>query len=159
VINASRSHLHPWLAWVDHTTKREHSSHFIKQSLHQMHTQEALPLGVFHTDKIIGGIGMHDWDQATKKAQIGYWITKEYEGKGIVNKSLSGFITYLFDKVGLNKIEIHFTPANKKSAKVAERLGFKIEGVIRQSVLRNGQPEDMVIAGLLKSEWKNKRHK
>ena len=99
---------------------------------------------------------MHQWDQLTKKAQIGYWIAKEYEGNGIINKCLHGFVTYLFDKVGLNKIEVHFVPDNKRSAKVAECLGCKVEGVIRQSVVRNGQPWDIVIMGLLKSEWKNK---
>lgn len=154
VINNSRHHLHPWLEWVDKTTKQEHSLQFIMQSMHHLHTQEALSLGIFYNNRLIGGIGMHQWEQQTKKAQLGYWITKEYEGKGIINKCLSVFITYLFDKIGLNKIEIHFAPGNKRSAKVAERIGCKVEGIIRQSVLRNGKPEDIVITGLLKSEWK-----
>ena len=154
VINNSRQHLHPWLEWVDKTTRQEHSLQFIRQSMHHLHTQEALALGIFYNNKLVGGIGMHQWEQQTKKAQLGYWITKEYEGKGIINKCLSGFVTYLFDKIGLNKIEIHFISGNKRSAKVAERLGCKVEGIIRQSVLKNGKPEDIVIAGLLKSEWK-----
>lgn len=152
VINGDRRHLHPWLEWVDKTTKPEHSLQFIQQSLHQQNMQEALALGIFYDGKIIGGAGMHHWDLATKRAQIGYWISKEYEGKGIVTKCLIKFIDFLFDKIGLNKIEIHFLPANSRSAKVATRLGFKVEGVIRQSIMRNGLPEDMVVTGLLKSE-------
>ena len=152
VVNASRRHLHTWLEWVDKTTKEEHSLQFIQQSLHQLDTQEELALGIFYDGKIIGGIGMHKWEQSTKRAQIGYWITEEYEGKGIMNKCLVKFIDFLFDKIGLNKIEVHFLPGNKRSAKVAERLGFKIEGIIRQSVIRNGMPEDMVVAGLLTNE-------
>jgi len=101
---------------------------------------------------------MHHWDQATKKAQIGYWISKNYEGKGIINKCLTRFVDFLFGKIGLNKIEIHFMAANKRSAKVAERLGCKVEGIIRQSYLRNGKPEDIVITGLLKKEWKTSDH-
>ena len=153
-VNSSRKHLHPWLDWVSKTTRAEHSLQFIKTSQHQLHTQEALALGIFYNDKIIGGIGMHQWDQQTKRAQIGYWICHEYEGKGIINKCLLRFVDFLFDKIGLNKVEIHFVPANKRSAKVAERLGARIEGVIRQSVIRNGIPEDIIIAGILKSEWK-----
>jgi ribosomal-protein-serine acetyltransferase len=154
VINTSRSHLHPFLEWVDKTTKPEHSLQFIQQSLHEMNTQESLALGIFHNGKIIGGVGMHKWDLATKRAQIGYWIGKEYEGQGMVYGCLVKFIDFLFEKIGLNKIEIHFIPANLRSAKLANRLGFKTEGVIRKSVMRNGQPEDIVVAGLLKSEWK-----
>lgn len=153
-VGNSRKHLHPWLDWVDKTTKVEHSMQFIKQSLHQLHTQEALALGIFYNDRIIGGIGMHHWEQQTKRAQIGYWISQEYEGRGIINKCLQRFVDFLFEKIGLNKIEIHFVPANKRSARVAERIGARIEGLIRQSVIRNGALEDIVIAGLLKTEWK-----
>jgi ribosomal-protein-serine acetyltransferase len=152
-IDASRKHLHPWLSWVDKTTKEEHSLQYIQDSLYGPFTKEALVLGIFYRDTIIGGIGMHNWDHNTKRAQIGYWIGKGHEGKGIINKCLTAFVPYLFDKIGLNKIEIHFMPANKRSAKVAERLGFKTEGIIRQSIIHNGMPQDVVIAGLLKSEW------
>ncbi len=156
-INNSRQHLHPWLDWVDKTTKPEHSLQFVQQSLHQLNTQEALALGIFFNDKLIGGIGMHHWELSTKRAQVGYWISMEYEGKEIMTKSLVKFIAFLFEKIGLNKIEIHFVPANRRSAKLAERLDFKIEGVIRQSIIRNGMPEDLVITGLLKSEWKGEK--
>src|SRR5262249_36999655 len=138
-VNGSRGHLKPWLNWVDKTTKPEHSLQFIQQSIHQLNTQEALALGIFFNDKIIGGIGMHHWDLETKKAQLGYWISKEQEGRGIMNNCLVRFVDFLFEKIALNKIEIHFIPANKRSAKVAERLGFKVEGIIRQSHLRNGK--------------------
>lgn len=154
-INDDRNHLHPWLDWLDKTTKEEHTLQFIEQSLHQLDMQEGLALGIFKEGRIIGGIGMHHWDQATKRVYAGYWISKEHEGKGIIDKSMRAFIAYLFDKIGLNKIELHFIPSNKRSAKVAEKLGFRIEGVIRQSMMRNGMPEDTVITGLLKSEWKN----
>jgi ribosomal-protein-serine acetyltransferase len=152
-VNSARSHLHPWLDWVDKTTKPEHSLQFIQQSIHKLDAQEELALGIFYNDRIIGGIGMHSWDHNTKRAQVGYWISKEYQGKNIISKCLTKFIDFLFEKIGLNKVEIHFLPANKRSAKVAARLGFRTEGIIRQSVLKNGVPHDMVVTGLLKSEW------
>ena len=152
-VNRSRKHLNPWLDWVSKTTKPEHSLQFIQQSMDELHAQKALALGIFYDDKIIGGIGMHDWDHEVQMAQIGYWLAQEHEGKGIISRSMQQFVAFLFDKTGLNKIEIRFVQANKRSAKVAARMGFKIEGVIRQSVMRNGMPEDMVVTGLLKSEW------
>lgn len=157
-VNNSRKHLNPWLDWVSKTTKPEHSLQFIQNSFQWQNNQQALALGIFENDKIIGGIGMHQWDQETKRAQIGYWISSGYEGKGIVSHSLVKFIEYLFDKIGLNKIEIHFLQANKRSAKVATRLGFKVEGIIRQSILRNGMPHDVIVAGLLRSEWAAQSH-
>jgi len=155
-VNNSRNHLNTWLDWVAKTTKPEHSLQFIQQSLQQLHNQEALALGIFYNYRIIGGIGMHHWEQKTKKAQIGYWIIKEFEGKGFINKCLVKFIDFLFEKIGLNKVEIHFVPANKRSASVAGRLGCKVEGILRQSVMRNGKHEDLVVTGLLKHEWKSR---
>ncbi|MBN9483434.1 MAG: hypothetical protein BGO70_13210 [Bacteroidetes bacterium 43-93] len=153
-VNESRAHLRPWLVWVDATQKQEHSMQFIQQSLVQQHNQEALALGIFHNRKIIGGIGMHHWDHVLEKAQLGYWISKEFEGRGIIHRCMLRFIDFLFDKVNLNKIELHFIPANKRSAAVAERLGFKIEGIIRDSYVQNGRFTDLVVTGLLKAEWK-----
>ena len=153
-INNSRRHLGPWLAWVAATTRPEHSLEFIQRSHHQIHVQEALVMGIFYNGTIIGGLGMHDWSHDTRRAQIGYWLCKEYEGKGIIGRSLKGFIGHLFSVAGLNKLEIHYVPANKRSAAVAQRLGFRLEGIIRQSVQRNGMTEDMVVTGLLKQEWK-----
>jgi ribosomal-protein-serine acetyltransferase len=152
-VTASKKHLRTWLDWADKTTKPEHTQQFIQQSLQQLQSQEGLALGIFYKREIIGGIGMHHWDHTLKKAQLGYWIAAEHEGKGIINRCLVRFVDFLFNKAGLNKIEIHFVAENKRSAHVAQRLGCKIEGVIRQSCLRNGKLEDLVIAGLLKSEW------
>jgi Acetyltransferases, including N-acetylases of ribosomal proteins len=153
-IDESRNHLRPWLRWVDATTKLEHIQQFIQRTQQQMHEQKALELGIVMNREIIGGIGMHDWDHLLKKAQLGYWIRKEYEGKGIVMQCLQRFTDFLFEKPGLNKIEIHFMPSNKRSAKLAERLGCKVEGVVRQSYYMNGRLDDLVITGLLRSEWK-----
>ncbi len=154
-INKNKSHLHPWLPWVNKTTKPEHSAEFIQLSADQQHNQEALALGIFYDGHIIGGTGMHHWDKETKNAHIGYWLSKEYEGKGIINKCLVKFIDFLFGKAGLNKIEIRYVPRNKRSANVAQRLGFRTEGILRQSVINNGLTEDLVVTGLLKSEWKS----
>lgn len=157
-VEKSRRHLRPWLTWIDGTTKLEHSLGFIQLTIQWQNNQEGLALGIFRNRKIIGGIGLHHWDHNLKKGQLGYWIAKEYEGRGIVHKSLVRFIDFLFNKVSLNKIEVHFMPGNARSAKVAERLGCKMEGLLRQSYLKDGKLEDLAVMGLLKSEWKPLDH-
>ncbi len=152
-INKSRSHLHPWLNWVNKTTKPEHSLEFIENSLLEQNNQNGLALGIFYNGTVIGGIGLLNWDQNVKLAHVGYWIGKEYEGRGIITRCLIQFIDFLFGKIGLNKIEIRFVPSNTRSAAVAARLGFKTEGILRQCILSNGLINDLVITGLLKSEW------
>ena len=152
-VHRSRGHLAPWLVWVRDTTKPEHSLEYIEYCLHKAETQTELVLGIRICDSIVGSVGMHQWDHAARRAQLGYWIGKEYEGRGLVHQSLEKFIGFLFLQAGLNKLEIHFVEGNKRSARVAESLGFRVEGVLRQAVVRNGLLEDLVITGLLKDEW------
>lgn len=152
-IYASRDHLRPWLSWVNHTTRQEHSLQFINQSLQELHEQQSLALGIFHHQQIIGGIGMHNREVHLKRVQIGYWIAKDFEGQGIITKCSLRFVDFLFEKLGLNKIELHFAVPNTRSAAVAQRLGAKTEGIIRAGCLVNGLPEDLVVTGILRSEW------
>ena len=154
VVDASRSYLRQWLPWVDATQSPEHSLQFIHQTVIDQNNQSGLTMGIFYQNRIIGSMGMHQRDHNLNKAQLGYWIAQDYEGKGIINKCLQGFIGFLFGKVGLNKLEIQFVVNNQRSAKVAERLGFKLEGVLRDSHLMNGSYKDIAVTGLLKSEWK-----
>ena len=158
VVHGSRQHLNPWLNWVSKTTKPEHSLEFIEQSILKLEEQEELALAICLGDQIIGSVGMLDWKHDIRIAQIGYWLAKGYEGNGIVHNSLVCFINFLFSNIGLNKLEIRFVAANKRSANVATKLGFKIEGVIRQTYLRNGHLEDVVVMGMLKDEWVGMRN-
>jgi ribosomal-protein-serine acetyltransferase len=116
---------------------------------------EAMALGIFlqQERRLIGGIGMHNCNQDQKRAQIGYWITKECEGRGLMHRSAERFVDFLFRKVGLNKVEIHMLPYNTRSIALAERLGATVEGRIRQSYLTNGRLEDIIVTGILRKEW------
>jgi len=154
-IDTNRVHLQPWLDWVGKTTKPEHSLQFIQDAAYQREHQEGLALGIFKAGRLIGGIGMHDWHHPTGRAQVGYWIGKEHEGQGIVSQCLQKFIDHLFSRIGLNKVEIRFVPANVRSAALAGRLGFRTEGIIRQSIMNNGLIDDLVVTGMLKKDWEN----
>jgi ribosomal-protein-serine acetyltransferase len=154
-IDSSREHLRPFLNWVDHTTSIEHSQQFIQMALAQMNSGEGLALGIYlqESRSLIGGIGMHNYLPEQGRAQIGYWIAKAFEGRGLMLRSAHRFVDFLFQKLHLNKIEIHCLPQNIRSLELAHRLGSIEEGRIRMSYLRNGQLEDIVINGILQSEW------
>jgi len=155
-IDESRNHLRGFLNWIDGTTKVEHSEQFIEHAQLQIDNQKGIILGIFWDNKIIGSVGMHNWDQHLNKAHVGYWIAKEFEGRGLMLLSVVRFIDFLFARLELNKIEICYIPKNERSHALAARLGAKIEGVLRQNVKMNGHLEDLVIAGILRHEWSNR---
>ena len=154
-VNESRVHLRPWLNWVDATTKTDHSLQFIQAAIAQQAAGEAMALGIFlqQERRLIGGIGMHHWNHDLKLAQVGYWLTRDCEGRGLMHRSALRFIDFLFRKVGLNKVEMHIVHYNTRSLVLAERLGAKTEGCIRQSLKVAGKLEDIIITGILREEW------
>ncbi|NDC40964.1 MAG: N-acetyltransferase [Chitinophagia bacterium] len=119
LVNDNRAHLTPWLNWVEGTTKVEHSAEFIEGSRHNAETQQGLALGIFVNNQLAGGMGMHDWQHPLRKAQIGYWVAQPYEGQGIVYQSAQHFVAFLFEKVGLNKVELHYAAPNVRSGRLA----------------------------------------
>ena len=151
-VNENRAHLRPWLLWVDGTQKEENSLEYIRAARQEQYDQQSIAFGIFKNGKLIGGIGMHLWDQRLRKAQMGYWIVKAEEGKGLLSLCAKVFLDYLFDQLQLNKVELQYLPGNNRSGAVAKRLGFTVEGVMRDSFLMNGAFHDLVIAGLLKRE-------
>ncbi len=154
-VDGSRDHLQPFLNWVDQTTKPEHSLQFIQMSQAQINTGDGLALGIYLQERrvLIGTIGMHNYNVEQGRAQIGYWLAKPYEGQGYMLRCAQRFIDFLFRKLQLNKVEIHCLPQNTRSLELAKRLGAIEEGRIRKSYLRNGELEDMVVTGILRSEW------
>lgn len=156
-VNSSRSHLRKWLSWVDVTTKEEHTLQYIQKIEQQHHNHETIVLGIFFDSELIGEIGMYEWSHSLKLGKIGYWISHEFEGHGIMYKCFSRFIEFLFEKIGLNKLEIRYVPRNKRSARLPDLMGFKREGVLRQSFLLHGQLEDLIVSGLLRNEWQAMR--
>lgn len=153
-VQANRAHLREFLPWVNTTLRPQHSLEYIQQTLVQATAQQGIALAILLDDRIIGSIGLHDWNHYLKKVQIGYWLSKEQEGKGIMLRVATAFISRIFEQLSLNKVEIHFLPYNTRSGELTRRLGAKVEGVLRDSILINGAFEDVVVTGILRKEWK-----
>jgi ribosomal-protein-serine acetyltransferase len=149
----NRDYLREWLPWVDGARTVEDTRIFIKGSLEQFAANEGFSAGLWHRGEIAGAIGFHRIDWPNRRAEIGYWISAEFQGKGIVTRAARAVVDYSFNELGLNRVEIHCAEGNRKSRAIAERLGFRQEGVLRGSGLLYDRYVDMVIYGMLKEEW------
>lgn len=106
-----------------------------------------------HEDQVIGSIGIVTLDADVESASIGYCIGRKWWRQGVMTEAFGGIITFLFEKVGLNRIQASHDTENPNSGKVMEKCGLKKEGVLRQSA-RNCQGIcDSCIHGLLASEY------
>ena len=105
-------------------------------------------------NKLIGSIGIyHSEPSSTQVAEIGYWLAKPYWGQGIISQAIQVFIKYSFEELNVLRIFAKVFDKNISSWRVLEKAGFKLEGIQRQHVYREGVFLDDRLYGLLKSDW------
>ena len=65
---------------------------------------------------------------ALRGAHIGYWIDRNYAGRGFTTDAVNTLTQFAFDGLGLHRIEINIRPENAASIRVAEKAGYQFEG-------------------------------
>ena len=153
VVDRNRDHLETFMHWMTPGYSRESAREFIDRAVGRKEAEQGLGYGIFRGNLLIGSIGFVEFDWTSRKTEIGYWIDKAEEGKGIVSAACKVLIDYAIADLGMNRVEIRCSAENKRSAAIPERFGFKKEGVLRQSEFRNGHLHDFVVYGLLADEW------
>ncbi len=152
-VDENRMHLSQFLPWVSFMQSSEDMRRYLNncEALYQQGNEVSFV--IFFDEKIVGRIGIHHINMPNKNGAIGYWITKEAEGKGIISKSCKALLRYSFQKLNLQRIEIKAAIDNLKSQSIPKRFNFTREGILRQAELVNNQFLDIVVYSLLKEEW------
>ena len=123
---------------------------------------EAIPAAMIYNGHFAGISTLEIQERyVVKKGELGYWVSEQFQGKGIVTRSCQQLLKHAFTHLGLNRIVLRFKHVsddneNGRSRRVAERLGFTQEGVQRQGGVARGEFMDMVVYSLLAEEWKIK---
>lgn len=149
IVLENREHLHTYMQWMTPEYSIEESRKFLHEGIKNRLDRTTLGLALIENARLIGSTGFNRLDWKARVCEIGYWIDHRHEGKGIVTKACRAMIDYAFDELGMNRVEIRCSTENVRSAAVPERLGFKLEGTLRQAEVLNGRAHDFLIFGLL----------
>ena len=102
---------------------------------------------------VIGTVTFWNFGQDFYCAEIGYELNRAYWGQGIMPEAISAILTYGFSEMGLHRIEADPYARNKSSTSLLLKLGFTLEGTLRQRHYFHGQFDDQLYFGLLEDEW------
>jgi RimJ/RimL family protein N-acetyltransferase len=101
--------------------------------------------------RVVGSIGMGVNDSRT--GHVGYWCTPEARGRGVTTQALRLLCKYALEDLRLERLELITDPDNRASQRVAEKVGFRREGVLRSHLLHpDGRRRDSVMFSLLPGE-------
>jgi RimJ/RimL family protein N-acetyltransferase len=143
-MQASMVELKPWMPWAH----REQTEDDVEANMREAHAKflirEDLRLHIFNkeTGEFIGSSGLHriNWD--IPKFEIGYWIDTRHAGKGYITEAVAAITNFAFTELNAKRVEIRCDSKNNRSKAVAERLGFPLEGILKNDGL-SGDGKDV----------------
>jgi ribosomal-protein-alanine N-acetyltransferase len=121
--------------------------------LKQMDNNTCLPFVIEENGEIVGQLNVANiLFGSVSSCVIGYWVAPEVAGKGITPTAVALVCDYLFNVVGIHRIEIDIRPENLASLRVVEKLGFRYEGLKERYIHINGAWRDHYIFALTHEE-------
>ena len=102
---------------------------------------------------LVGTCGLFAWNRSWRKCAIGYELAANVEGKGYMREALAEIIAWGWSAMGLNRIEAQVHPENASSVALLERLGFSLEGRLRQVGYWGCRFHDMLQYSFLRHDW------
>jgi ribosomal-protein-serine acetyltransferase len=154
LIEKNRTSLRTWLPWLDSQISVENSLDFIRATRTQNERKEALTLAIYHRGLLCGIISVHRIDWPNRSSMIGYWLSEDQRGHGIMTESCRAVVNHGFDVLGLHRIEIRCATGNRKSQAIPERLGFHKDAVLRDAEWLYDHFVDLIVYSMLAPEWR-----
>lgn len=122
---------------------------------HRKRTDEVLwAIVSTSTGRCLGHVGLYKIDPIARAADLGIMIgAKEAWGKGIGRAAVLHSIRYGFQAMNLNRISLTVLATNERAVRLYTRIGFALEGTLRQAQYRDGAYVDVLAMGLLRQEF------
>lgn len=134
-VRESLPELKPWMPWATDAFSLEDAEAFVRRSMAQFFIRENLTVCYFEksTGRHIGNSGLHRINWEVPRFEIGYWCRSSDTGKGYVTEVVRGLSKLAFEQLGAARVEIRCDDLNIKSAAVAKRCGYRLEGILKNN--------------------------
>lgn len=153
LVDGSREFLRMWLPWVDMVHSVADQIKYIQYYQRKYELERALTCTIVYQGQVAGVISVNAVDSRRRLATIGYWLGQDFWGRQIMSQSCRSLIHSIFQTLNLHKIAILCAQKNLASQRIPLRLSFVQEGLIRDGELLQDCYHDLLIYGLLRSEF------
>lgn len=104
-------------------------------------------------NRLIGTIGLNNIDNTLERAEIGYELNRDWWGRGVMSETVPYVLRHAFHTLGLDKVIALIRPDNTASISLAEKLGFRRGGLLRNYIQVAGESKDVLSYSLLSSDY------
>ncbi|MBP0725775.1 GNAT family N-acetyltransferase [Bacillus sp. RG28] len=132
-IRASINELKLWLPLYQSMPEITETEITVRRAHNQFLNRESLRFFIFskETDEFIGTCSLHNINWDIPKFEIGYWIDIRFSGKGFMTEAIQRLTHFAIQELNGRRIEIRCESSNMKSRTIPEKLGFELEGILR----------------------------
>lgn len=152
-VDANRKLFEDFLPWVRPTKTQADSEKYIQDSIKNWEESAGFDFSILikTSNQYIGNLGLHSLSLQHLRGEFGYWLDAKAQGKGYMIEAVKAFETVCFDG-GLNRLEIRCAPSNERSAGVPKKLGYRLDGHLRDNFMVNGRVQDTLVFSKIRSD-------
>lgn len=157
-VTASIDDLVRWLPWAHRGYGKSDAMAFIRESMAAWREGRAYDFairGLDDPDHHLGNISVWPTNRSGLIGEMGYWTRTDETTKGIATQAGARMLQLAFEDLGMHRVILRIAVGNEASERVARKLGFSQEGLLRQEVKVAGQWLDHTLWGLLQSEFES----
>jgi RimJ/RimL family protein N-acetyltransferase len=152
-VRESIEELSAWMAWPKEHRTVDDSEANARRARVAFLARSELRLHIYlkGANTLVGIAGLQGIDWDVPKVEIGYWCRTSFTGHGYITEAVRAITSLAFDALGARRVEIRCDPGNLKSARVAERAGFRLEATLHNNELgTDGTLRDTLIFARLR---------
>lgn len=153
MISANRAHLDRWLRWSSSLQSLADVTRFIDRFGAKLRQNDGFHNGIWSGSTLVGGVVTWYVHRENRNAEVGYWLAATATGRGLATGAARAAVDHLFRRADVHRVEMQCGVENRRSRAVAERLGFRLEGIRRESHWITDRFVDHAVYGVLDREW------
>ena len=155
-VRMSMPELYPWLPWANHAYNRLDATRFIRDTIRAWREQRAYDFAIRPIDGTgphLGNVSIWFVSRSFRTGEIGYWIHSGHTGHGAATEVTARMVQVAFDELSMHRVVLRIAVGNRGSERVAEKLGFTKEGVLREELEVHGTWLDHTVYSMLEHEY------
>jgi ribosomal-protein-serine acetyltransferase len=156
-VRASKTELARFLPWATRTYTRASAASFVKESIQSWREARAYDFAIRRPDRRgrhIGNVSIWHVSRTFRSGEIGYWIRTEETGLGIATEVTRAALQIGFEELNMHRLILRIALGNSPSERIAGKLGFVREGVLREEIKVGSRWLDHSVWGLLDHEYR-----
>jgi RimJ/RimL family protein N-acetyltransferase len=146
-----------WMTWCRAEYSIKDAELFVSTCTRAWQKSEHFSFAIVdaQTGTFLGSAGLNHLNFTHKLANLGYWIRSSANGRGVATAALHKVAEFGLTELGLQRLEFLVPALNFASQRVAQKVGAKFEGVLRDRLVIGGKSHDAVMYSLVKSDLEN----